>query len=104
LGIPRVLFGVLGRVEYGVVARAFPEEQVAWPVAYQRWQIFTFLHWSYDPVDVQRLLPSDLEVHTFDGLAWVGLTPFVLADFHPPGLPPSPGCPPSRRRTCAPMS
>lgn len=80
-----------GRVEYGFVAGAFPEERVAWPVAHQRWQTLTFLHWAYDPVDVQRLLPADLEVHTFDGLAWVGLTPFALADFHPPGLPAIPG-------------
>jgi uncharacterized protein len=74
-----------------VVARAIPEERVAWPFAYQRWQTFTFLHWAYDPADVQRLLPSDLEVHTHDGLAWVGLTPFVLSGFRPPGLPAIPG-------------
>jgi len=77
--------------EYGVVAGAFPEERVAWPVAHQRWHTFTFLHWAYDPADVQRLLPADFVVHTHDGLAWVGLTPFVLADFHPPGLPAIPG-------------
>jgi uncharacterized protein YqjF (DUF2071 family) len=69
------------------VAGALPEEQVAWPFAHQRWQTFTFLHWAYDPADVQRLLPPDLEVHTHGGLAWVGLTPFMLRDFHPPGLP-----------------
>jgi uncharacterized protein len=64
---------------------------MAWPLAHQRWQTFTFLHWAYDPADVQRLLPSELEVHTYDGLAWVGLTPFLLCDFHPPGLPSVPG-------------
>ena len=36
---------------------------------------------------MQRLLPSGLEVHTFDGVAWVGLTPFLLCDFRPPGFP-----------------
>lgn len=80
-----------GGWEHGLVAGAFPEERVAWPVGYQRWQTFTFLHWAYDPAEVQRLLPADLEIHTYDGLAWVGLTPFVLADFHPPGLPAIPG-------------
>ena len=74
-----------------VVAGALPEERVAWPWAYQRWQTITFLHWAYDPADVQRLLPAELEVHTHDGLAWVGLTPFLLTDFHPPGLPAIPG-------------
>lgn len=73
------------------MAGAIPEERVAWPVAHQRWQTLTFLHWAYDPADVQRLLPSGLEVHTYGGSAWVGLTPFVLADFHPPAVPAIPG-------------
>jgi uncharacterized protein len=73
------------------VAGAIPEERVTWSLAHQRWQTFTFLHWAYDPAVVQRLLPSELEVHTYDGLAWVGLTPFLLSDFHPPGLPAIPG-------------
>lgn len=64
---------------------------MAWPLAHQRWQTFTFLHWAYDPAVVQRLLPSELEVHTHENLAWVGLTPFMLCDFHPPGLPAVPG-------------
>lgn len=75
------------RREYGAVAGALPEERVAWPVAHQRWRTFTFLHWAYNPADVQRLLPADLQVHSHDGLAWVGLTPFLLTDFRPPGLP-----------------
>ncbi|MCA1694916.1 MAG: DUF2071 domain-containing protein, partial [Actinobacteria bacterium] len=43
------------------------------------------------PADVQRLLPARLDVHTHDGVAWVGLTPFLLCDFRPPGLPAIPG-------------
>lgn len=35
--------------------------------------------------------PPELQVHTHDGLAWVGLTPFLLCDFHPPWLPAIPG-------------
>jgi uncharacterized protein YqjF (DUF2071 family) len=73
------------------VAGAFPEERVHWPVAHQRWRKLTFLHWPYDPAQVQRLLPAELEVHTHDGIAWVGLTPFLLSDFRLPGLPAVPG-------------
>jgi len=73
------------------VAGANPEERVAWPLIYQRWRTFTFLHWAYDPADLQRLLPSGLDVHTYDGVAWVGLTPFLLCDFRPPGFPTIPG-------------
>src|SRR5688500_17571459 len=42
------------------------------------WDELTFLHWRFDPSDVQRLLPAGLSVETFDGTAWVGLVPFFL--------------------------
>ncbi|MFN2607770.1 MAG: YqjF family protein [Acidimicrobiales bacterium] len=66
-----------------------PEEVVARPVVRQRWQSLAFLHWPYDPADVQPLLPSGLEPDTWDGAAWVGLTPFLMADFRLLGLPPA---------------
>lgn len=44
----------------------------------QRWDRLTFLHWSFDPADVQRLLPDSLEVEPYDGRAWVGLVPFFM--------------------------
>jgi uncharacterized protein YqjF (DUF2071 family) len=53
------------------------------------WDELTFLHWRYDPVEVQRLLPEGLTVETFDGSAWVGLVPFYLRV----GLPHVPSVP-----------
>jgi uncharacterized protein YqjF (DUF2071 family) len=53
------------------------------------WDDLTFLHWRYDPAEVQRLLPEGLEVETFDGSAWVGLVPFFLEV----GLPRVPSVP-----------
>ena len=43
-----------------------------------RWERLTFLHWSFEPALVQRLLPPGLEVEEYDGRAWVGLVPFVM--------------------------
>ena len=54
------------------------------PVMRQRWERLTFLHWSYDPDVVQRLLPGGLTVDTFGGAAWVGLVPFFMR-VHTPG-------------------
>ena len=54
------------------------------PVMRQRWERLTFLHWSYDPDVVQRLLPCGLTVDTFGGAAWVGLVPFFMR-VHTPG-------------------
>jgi uncharacterized protein YqjF (DUF2071 family) len=53
----------------------------------QSWCNLTFLHWRYPAEVVQRLVPGPLEVESCDGSAWVGITPFVLEDLRPPGLP-----------------
>jgi uncharacterized protein YqjF (DUF2071 family) len=57
---------------------------------YQTWSWLTFLHWSYPPEVVQRLLPDRLAVHDFGGRAWVGLTPFFLRDLRTPVAPAPP--------------
>jgi uncharacterized protein YqjF (DUF2071 family) len=44
----------------------------------QRWTDLVFLHWKYDADEVARHLPRELEVDTFQGDAWVSMTPFVL--------------------------
>ncbi len=54
-----------------------------------RWDLLTFLHWSYDPAEVAAQLPPGLEVETFDGRAWVGLVPFAMV-VRPPRLPAAP--------------
>ena len=48
------------------------------PIMRQRWERLTFLHWRFDPADVQRLLPAGLAAETYDGAAWVGLVPFFM--------------------------
>ena len=48
-------------------------------VMVQHWQRLTFVHWSYEPAVVQRLLPPNLEVEEVDGRAWVGLVPFFMS-------------------------
>jgi uncharacterized protein YqjF (DUF2071 family) len=52
--------------------------EVEVPIMLQRWESLTFLHWSFEPSDVQRLLPDWLEVEPFAGRAWVGLVPFFM--------------------------
>jgi uncharacterized protein len=69
------------------MAGPHPEERVHLPWLYQRWESITFLHWSYDPPVVQRLLPPGLAADTFEGRAWVGLTPFLMRGVRPPLLP-----------------
>lgn len=51
------------------------------------WLTQTFVHWSYPVEAVQALVPEPLVVDEYGGAAWVGLTPFVMADVRPPGVP-----------------
>ena len=56
----------------------------------QRWRFLTFLHWRYRPDQIRALLPRQVNVDTFDGGAWIGLTPFLLTDLRLPHSPPLP--------------
>jgi uncharacterized protein len=57
------------------------------PLMFQDWRWLTFLHWSYEPRDLQRFLPNDLKIDTFNGAAWVSLTPFSVVNLRPPAAP-----------------
>lgn len=68
------------------VPPAGPPHAVRFPVNLHRWETISFLHWPYEPGTVQRLLPEGLQVQTFDGAAWVGVTPFRIK-VRLPGVP-----------------
>lgn len=68
-----------------------PEELVENAASRQRWHAMAFLHWRYDVDELQRLLPSKLEVDTYDGAGWVSITPFLMKDFRLGPLPAVPG-------------
>jgi uncharacterized protein YqjF (DUF2071 family) len=56
----------------------------------QTWRDLLFAHWRVPPAMLERLLPKSLPVDTYDGHAWVGVTPFVLAGLRPRGGIPLP--------------
>lgn len=68
-----------------------PDHRVHLPVNFQNWEHLTFLHWPYDAATVQALVPDGLTVQEWDGVTWVGITPFRMAQVRPPVLPPPPG-------------
>jgi uncharacterized protein len=56
----------------------------------QTWDDLLFAHWTV-PIEALRAhLPDELEVDTFDGDAYVGLTPFKVENLRVRGLPPVP--------------
>ena len=61
------------------------------PVMYQKWRDLIFLHWEYDPQDIQRILPDGLIVDTYKGKAYIGIVPFFMKDIRPRFCPTVPG-------------
>ena len=70
-----------------LVLRYPPRERVPVAAMLQCWCDLTFIHWPYPRSAVQKLVPAPLEVETFDGSAWVAVTPFMVRDLRPPVLP-----------------
>jgi hypothetical protein len=68
----------------------FAPRPVKNPVMFQSWEWLTFLHWRYEAAAIRKLLPEKLTLDTFDGAAWVGLTPFLLTKLRPPFAPAMP--------------
>ena len=57
------------------------------PVMYQSWGDLLFMHWRVEPAALRRLIPERLRIDTFEGEAWVGVTPFTLWGVRPVLLP-----------------
>jgi uncharacterized protein YqjF (DUF2071 family) len=62
-----------------------------WPIMHQNWGKLLFMHWRIDEKLLRRLIPSQLEIDTFDGSAWIGVIPFTMWDIRASFLPPIPG-------------
>jgi uncharacterized protein YqjF (DUF2071 family) len=75
-----------------MIDRVSPAERpVGRPSGFQRWRDLLFLHWEVPVETLERLLPTDLTVDTFDGKAWVGVVPFTMRDVAPRWSPSVPG-------------
>jgi uncharacterized protein len=81
------MVSLLRKVNTAESISEYPPRPVKWPVMFQGWKRLTFLHWRYAPEVMAALLPSGLELDTYDGSAWLGLTPFLVTGLRPPGLP-----------------
>ncbi len=69
---------------------ALREQPATRVVMRQSWRELLFLHWKYDPAEIQRLLPTGLTLDTFNGAAWIGIVPFFMYGVRPVWCPPVP--------------
>jgi uncharacterized protein len=51
------------------------------------WQNLLFMHWPVRENVLRPLIPPPLRLDTFDGSAWLGITPFRMSGTRPRSLP-----------------
>jgi uncharacterized protein YqjF (DUF2071 family) len=57
----------------------------------QKWHDLLFMHWRVPEGALCHLIPSSLQIDTFDDSAWVGVVPFRMSGIRARGMPPIPG-------------
>ena len=60
------------------------------PLMRHNWGKLLFMHWPIAKKLIRPLIPEGLEIDTFDGSAWIGMTPFTLWDVRLSFTPPVP--------------
>jgi len=74
---------------FATTHRPWPPPATPW-VMTQRWNDLLFLHYAFAPEVLRPLVPEALTLDTYDGDAWLSITPFFLDHLRPhgsPGLP-----------------
>ncbi len=66
--------------------RAYPLPTGPW-VMTQTWHELLFAHYPISPAILRPLIPSILEIDTYEGVAWVGIVPFHMSNVRPRGIP-----------------
>jgi hypothetical protein len=57
---------------------------------YQSWGSLLFMHWRTTVEALRPYVPEPLEIDTFDGVAWIAITPFTMWNVRPVFVPPVP--------------
>jgi uncharacterized protein YqjF (DUF2071 family) len=70
--------------------RPWPLPDGPWLMA-QTWRDLLFAHWPVDAEALRPLIPAPLTLETWDGTAWLGITPFEVTGLRLHGTPPLPG-------------
>jgi uncharacterized protein YqjF (DUF2071 family) len=66
--------------------RSCPMPQTRWVLS-MRWHDLLFLHWPVRHEAIRPLIPSALELDTFDGWCWIGVVPFRMTGVRPRFVP-----------------
>jgi uncharacterized protein YqjF (DUF2071 family) len=70
----------------GGVHRPWPTPAAPWAIR-MTWHELAFLHWRVPADALRPLVPTELELETYDGGAWLGVVPFRMTHAAARGLP-----------------
>jgi uncharacterized protein YqjF (DUF2071 family) len=70
--------------------RPWPVPDDPWIMG-QTWERLLFAHWRIDAARLRRMMPPQIPIDTFDGSAWLAVTPFIVGGLRLRFLPPLPG-------------
>ncbi len=73
---------ILSRTEH----RPYPVPRVPWAL-FMSWHDLLFMHWPVPADALRPSIPPALSLDTFDGSAWLGVTPFGMRGTRPRFLP-----------------
>jgi uncharacterized protein YqjF (DUF2071 family) len=73
-------------VEYESSHRPWPLPTQPW-VMFQSWRRLLFAHWTLPAERLRSLVPAQLELDSWEGMHWLGITPFLLTELKARGLP-----------------
>ncbi|PYM13484.1 MAG: hypothetical protein DMD81_20935 [Candidatus Rokuibacteriota bacterium] len=92
--VNRVSAAVRSAAEVGTLPaaahRPWPLPEDPW-IMMQTWENLLFAHWPLPAATLRPLVPEELHLETFDGSAWLAVTPFVIGELRPRALPAIPG-------------
>lgn len=66
--------------------RPWPLPRRPWLMA-QSWEDLLFAHWRVPVAALRAVVPAAIPIDTYDGSAWLGVTPFRVSAARPRGLP-----------------
>ena len=69
--------------------RPYPMPDGHWLMG-QTWERLAFLHWRVPVEALREVVHPAVPIDTFDGSAWLGITPFTVSGLHVRGTPPPP--------------
>jgi uncharacterized protein len=73
-----------------VQQRPYPLPQTPW-ITHQAWHELLFAHWPIAQAILRPLIPTCLEIDSFERTCWIGIVPFHMSNVRPRACPPLPG-------------